>query len=533
MFAQRHLIAAPCAALALFLSPSAARGEAITFETIPGVGAPTEGMEISDQFLPSAGVSFSLEGGGFPRIAQVGGPATAFNGPPTNTGDDNPLPGQRIGDYFLTDDGVLGGLTSPALILSYDSPTNAASGVILDIDFDESFTIEPRDASGNVLETITITAGEPDTGDGVATPWSFQRAASDVHSIRFQGARQAAGVFGLGFDNFDARFVPEPGSGLLIVMGSIACVGIASRSRRRTRGRWVLRGARRAWNAASHTPTRSFLWAALWTVSAACTPTMAELTAYDGFSYRAGSSLAGETGGGSFGFSSAWTAGGLATPQHEISGGSLADPTSTLLTEGARASVLTVSPEGFTTARRELTESLGEPGTRRYVSFLARPEGELGAGDAGGYFGLELVSSGVNLFVGKPSTDVYAMENIGGTDPSPTGVAAAVGESVFMVLRADFETGADAFRLYMNPSPGQAEPATPDAVKADSDVGAVSAVGMFSTGAFSLDEIRIGETFADVAPVPEPTSALFSPLLVLAMGARPLRKARRRRRSRA
>jgi hypothetical protein len=30
---------------------------------------------------------------------------------------------------------------------------------------------------------------------------------------------------------------------------------------------------------------------------------------------------------------------------------------------------------------------------------------------------------------------------------------------------------------------------------------------VYSSGAFSLDEIRLGETFADVVPVPEPSAA--------------------------
>jgi hypothetical protein len=176
----------------------------IDFETIPG-GTPAEGLVISTQYSATAGIIFSLEGGGFPVLADVGGNTTAFAGPPNNTGNDAPAPDQAIGGFFLTDDGMLSGLASLALIVSYNPPTAAASGVILDIDFDETFTIEARDQNGVVLQTITLVAGGPGTGDGVATLWSFERESNDVYSIRFQGTRTAAGSFGLGFDNFSAR----------------------------------------------------------------------------------------------------------------------------------------------------------------------------------------------------------------------------------------------------------------------------------------------------------------------------------------
>lgn len=78
---------------------------------------------------------------------------------------------------------------------------DSASGVVLDIDGGETFTIEARDASGQVLQQIVITAGDEGTGDGMATPWSFSRASADVASVRFEGVRPS-GRFGLGFDNF-------------------------------------------------------------------------------------------------------------------------------------------------------------------------------------------------------------------------------------------------------------------------------------------------------------------------------------------
>jgi outer membrane protein OmpA-like peptidoglycan-associated protein len=170
----------------------------IDFEMVNGA-APKEGDTIDRQFA-SQGVTFRLEPEGAPKIAQVGRPVTAFEGPKQV---DTPAPDQNIGTFFLTDDGTLARAASP-LLVTYDPPTAAASGVVLDVDFGESFTIEARNAAGRTLQTLTIKAGAPDTGDGIATRWAISRERAEISSIRFHGTRPS-GRFGLGFDNFCAR----------------------------------------------------------------------------------------------------------------------------------------------------------------------------------------------------------------------------------------------------------------------------------------------------------------------------------------
>jgi len=188
---------------------SVVRAELIDFEMIPVSGVPTEGDPIGSQYQASIGVTFSLQGGPPPVIAQVGAPQTAF------APNDNPLPNQGVGQYFLTDDGVVSGNPLP-LIIAYDSPTSAASGAILDIDNaganPEIYFIEARDQNDMVLELITITAGDPGTGDQLATYWSFARPTADILSIRIVAFRANNADIGLAFDNFNSS-EPAPCTG--------------------------------------------------------------------------------------------------------------------------------------------------------------------------------------------------------------------------------------------------------------------------------------------------------------------------------
>lgn len=179
----------------------------IDFETIPGEVS-VSGLAICDQFRETHGVLFRLEEGGCPVLADVGGEATAFLGVPNDRGPDMPVAGQNIGAFFLTDDGRFTDLQAATLIVDYITPTAQTSGVILDLDHGEIFTIEARNADGVVIATKVLTAGEPQTGDGIATPWQFQRTTNDIASLRFQGSREESGGFGLGFDLFHARSIP-------------------------------------------------------------------------------------------------------------------------------------------------------------------------------------------------------------------------------------------------------------------------------------------------------------------------------------
>lgn len=139
------------------------------------------------------------------------------------------------------------------------------------------------------------------------------------------------------------------------------------------------------------------------------------------------------------------------------------------------------------------------------MSVLLRPEGTLGAGTANGFFGIYLNGFASNddlpdLFIGKPGGGAlgeYVVEDRGGSGQVSSGVAVRPKPSL-LVLKAEFFAGADRFTLFVNPTAGGPEPSG-GAVKTGLDLGVVTGVTLYSGGAYSADEIRIGTTFADVA----------------------------------
>lgn len=234
------------------------------------------------------------------------------------------------------------------------------------------------------------------------------------------------------------------------------------------------------------------------------------LLAYDGFDYEpVGADVSGLNGGS--GFSGAWRTGGFNASQsanYDLGGGSLEH--GGLTTLGNRLGTGPVSSIAGLT--RDLAQPLGAPGTTRYLSFLVRPEGTLGAGQFNGFFGVLLEWLGEpEIFAGKPGDgelNQFVLENRGGTSQVAAGVAPIVGETSLLVLKSQFTGGADTFSLYVNPSL-EVEPLTANAVRT-ANINTVDGLTIYSTGAFSLDEIRVGETYADVVPVPEPSTAIIA-----------------------
>ncbi len=217
-------------------------------------------------------------------------------------------------------------------------------------------------------------------------------------------------------------------------------------------------------------------------------------TVYEPFSYSNGSNLAGKAGG--IGFAGSWTTssavdGSIVSPG-QLSYGQL----------GTAGGNLTAGVGLQVQVDRPLAANLGGVGTTTFVSVLYRPDAVNSAQDAG----LRLMGSKGNTFFGKGSTVGYIdgthyMINANGSQGASS-ITASSGTAVLLVLRADFGNGASTFKLFVNPTLGS-EPNLADAT-ASGDIGTVSGIEFSSSLGASIDEIRIGGTYADVASaVPE------------------------------
>ncbi|WP_444893819.1 hypothetical protein ACJJIE_05355 [Microbulbifer sp. TRSA001] len=204
----QNLFSASLVGLFAILLVELSYGEVIDFESIPVPGAdpddpgsmPVDGLEISTQFEEKYGVSFSMSDGTFPRIAEVGYPRTAFIGP--NNSYDTPDAAHDVGGFFLTDNSSLG--LKADLIIDFKDAVSASSGVLLDVDFEEEWTISVYDDHNfnNKIDEIFISDRASGAGDGVATAWSFEHKEKDIKRIVFSGTKPNQDLFGLGFDHF-------------------------------------------------------------------------------------------------------------------------------------------------------------------------------------------------------------------------------------------------------------------------------------------------------------------------------------------
>jgi hypothetical protein len=256
----------------------------------------------------------------------------------------------------------------------------------------------------------------------------------------------------------------------------------------------------------------------------------AALLAYEGFDYTAGTSLSNYNGG--FGFSSAWGASpGVAVIQSGMSYDSLQVIGNGLYVEGTAGA----SPNGSVAIFRDLSAARGTDGTTTWLSFLHVRTGAEGGTSGPG--GTASYLRPVNLSLFEAGTERLALgegtRNTGDEDVWGLVVAGSTANAAtrwttdpldllsLAVVRIDHGIGnADTAYMWINPTLGP----EPDIAVADATTtgnfgfnrlrpfagnpstasGNIGAQGL-------IDEIRIGETWMDVTPVPEPSTwALIS-----------------------
>jgi hypothetical protein len=249
----------------------------------------------------------------------------------------------------------------------------------------------------------------------------------------------------------------------------------------------------------------------------------AQLIAYEGIDYPTPGDLLQKNGG--FGWGGPWQPGGFNASfpdAYDIASPSLDYPL--LIENGNRAT--TGAANVITGISRPFaTPILATQNTTRWLSVLLRQENTSGVFN--GFFGVYLDGGGINdddVFIGKPGGDQlnrFVVETRGGAGQVATTKPVVLNETVLLVLEANFASqpnGNEVFRLWANPDLTVVPPNATAATKLDLDIGQVNGLVIYSTGGFSVDEIRWGNTFFDVVPVPEPASIALSAIAATAIG---------------
>jgi len=224
------------------------------------------------------------------------------------------------------------------------------------------------------------------------------------------------------------------------------------------------------------------------------------LQAYEPFDYATGGALTStsqaQASNGSVGFTRAWSG----STVFRLAPDSLPYPG--LTTAGHQ--VTCAAQATIQTAVRDLALPLGTPGTRRYLGFLIRPDTAPASGPSFPHFGVLLDTSlAPDFFIGKPgqgATAQWVIEDAGGTHQQASPVRLIQGTPALLVAKFEFENGNDRVSFYVNPQPGTPEPTQPDAVRFDRDLGTIRTLALQFSDAASIDELRIGTSWASVVP---------------------------------
>ena len=211
----------------------------------------------------------------------------------------------------------------------------------------------------------------------------------------------------------------------------------------------------------------------------------ASLIAREGFDYAPGTPLAGATG--PLGFSEAYTAAnaGLSVSAGGYTYGDLPVSGNKLDFSGSNNNgnfgVLTNSPDAS--------------GTTVYLSYLMKVD------PTTGYAGVSFFEGSTEvLFTGKRggAPNFFGMEPKVGTSLNS---AVSCRQLSLVVCRIDFAADSATIRMYVNPTTG-VEPAAADLTVTRTSALTYDRLRVQSTGATgSVDELRLGETYADVVPL--------------------------------
>jgi hypothetical protein len=254
------------------------------------------------------------------------------------------------------------------------------------------------------------------------------------------------------------------------------------------------------------TATSILALAALASAPASAAPILSE-----SFTYPAGS-VTGLTGG--TGFSGAYTRDGtISVPGLNYTG---------LATGGNKFTTASNNVGAFRTIPTINTDTAAP----LYVAFLASTNGS-----TPNYGGISFYDGNTEeLFLGKPSNTLnYGFDVSGATGGVATNGPAASTTPDLLVYRLTFTPAGETIDFFANPTPGSVLPAIPTAtflIPEATFAGDQFTQIRLQSGdqQINFDEFRTGATFADVAPVPEPSAVAA---LVTVAGAAVIRRRRR------
>jgi len=209
------------------MSATRAQAVLINFEIIPG-GQPYDGLDISDQFVPTDGVRFSLAEGGSPILINEGqttGPI-AFIYQAEHLAN-TVAPGTQIGSFFLADDGILG--PPHELVLNFTQPYAQIGGDIIDVDRSDAWSIDGLNSQGTLVDQQMLTAASPGAGDGTAAPFLLSSGSNDIASVTLDYTGGGADP-GFAWDNFSFVRIPAAPLPPTVLTGGATLVLLWARS---------------------------------------------------------------------------------------------------------------------------------------------------------------------------------------------------------------------------------------------------------------------------------------------------------------
>ncbi|TAL00764.1 MAG: hypothetical protein EPO07_09245 [Verrucomicrobia bacterium] len=232
----------------------------------------------------------------------------------------------------------------------------------------------------------------------------------------------------------------------------------------------------------------------------------AALLAYEGFDYAADSDLSGQNGG--TGWAGPW---GNGTGDSNVLG-SLAYTDSqgnVLTTAGNSALCSALIPAANFSIRRTNSFVRNDASGTTWVSLLA----QYGGNDPTRAAGFQLQTNNTErISLGKGTTNVPPPATwsmlYGGSASTSAFTTNPITQTAFLVLRIDHKAGAnDDVYLFVNPvlssAPAAGQASTNFIDKAEFSFNAVRIFAGYSSGNYAeihVDEFRVGETYADVAP---------------------------------